>query len=101
MVAVSLFDEYLLALLTLTMIVCGVVLYFYPVGYGKFVNEQNSISISFLSVLAQPVDGKLGFAIQECPSAILPVLVYAYYCSEAQWHHALFLLLWELHYVHR
>ena len=47
------------------------------------------------------IDGRLGFAVQEFPSVIVPLVVFYYYWPLADATSILFLVLWEVHYVHR
>lgn len=88
-------DWTIIVLLLVLFSIAGVILIYIPAPYGKFTENTK---VPFTSI---KIDGRIGFAVQEFPSVIIPILVYI-----ANWEHVdatsmLFLLCWETHYIHR
>lgn len=97
-------DMLLMIVLTCVMFVSSIVLtYIVPAPYGKFSDKGSKIPLTNIKVVKdnKQIDGRYGFCVQECPSVFIPLIVFYYYRSEVSNTSILFLVLWEIHYIHR
>jgi len=94
--AVSQLDATLVLWLTVFMVAVSIILLFIPAHYGKFEGKGGWLPTDKIKI-----DGRIGFCIQELPSAIVPLLTFAHYWKQVDSTALLFLVLFEVHYIQR
>lgn len=101
---ITAFDNQLALFFGLCMFGAAILLFFIPAPYGKF---NNTLSLSFLTTKVnfftniEQIDGRMGFFFQELPSVYVPFIVLFYYNVQINRLSAIFLILWQVHYIQR
>jgi 3-oxo-5-alpha-steroid 4-dehydrogenase 1 len=79
-------------------IIATVLLFFIDAPYGRFSNNKVRFVPDFLFI---QVNGRIGWLVQESPSALVPLYYLIIYYSQMNMYCRIFFGLWLLHYVHR
>ena len=89
-------DLLLLTIFTFCMICSVPVLFKFPAPYGKFHDVFDKIPL-----VSMKVNWKIGYLLGESPSIWMPLLVTLIYANSVTFPYLLFLILYEVHYIHR